>query len=58
MQTKRPRGLGIINTRIINDCLLVTWERGFFDSRTKGVSQFWQGLHKVKHLFKGGLRSK
>jgi hypothetical protein len=24
----------------------------FFDSKTKGSSQFWRGLHKVKHLFK------
>jgi hypothetical protein len=26
----------------------------FFSSKTKGSSQFWQGLHKVKHLFKWG----
>jgi hypothetical protein len=25
-----------------------------FSSKTKGSSQFWQGLHKVKHLFKRG----
>lgn len=29
-------------------------EGGFFESKSKGVSQFWQGLHKVKHLFKWG----
>jgi hypothetical protein len=29
-------------------------EDGFFGSKTKGVSQFWQGLHKVKHMFKWG----
>ena len=74
--TKRPRGLGIINTRIMNDCLLVKWiwkmfqepdelwfklvkakymsEGSFFDSNIKGSSQFWQGLHKIKHLFKWG----
>jgi hypothetical protein len=75
----RPKdqgGLGIINTRIMNDCLLVKWiwkifqepdelwfkiikakylgDGGFFDSKTKGVSQFWQGLHRVKHLFNWG----
>lgn len=27
-------------------------EGSFFDSNVKGSSQFWQGLHKVKHLFK------
>lgn len=27
----------------------------FFSSKTKGASQFWQGLHKVKHLFKWGV---
>ena len=26
----------------------------FFNSKCKGTSQFWQGLHKVKHLFKWG----
>lgn len=26
----------------------------FFDSKVVGSSQFWQGLHKVKHLFKWG----
>jgi hypothetical protein len=26
----------------------------FLSSRSKGTSQFWQGLHKVKHLFKWG----
>ncbi|CAN6285209.1 unnamed protein product [Urochloa humidicola] len=26
----------------------------FFTSKVKGTSQFWQGLHKVKHLFKWG----
>lgn len=76
----RPKdqgGLGIINTRLMNDYLLVKWilkiflepdslwfhllkakymEGGnFFNSKTKGVSQFWKGLHKVKHLFKWGV---
>ena len=75
----RPKdqgGVGIINTRIMNDCLLVKWiwkifsepddlwfkiikakylgDGSFFDSKTKGSSQFWKGLHKVKHLFKWG----
>lgn len=27
----------------------------FFSSKTKGSSQFWQRLHKVKHLSNGGL---
>jgi hypothetical protein len=26
----------------------------FFNSKCRGASQFWQGLHKVKHLFKWG----
>ena len=26
----------------------------FFASKAKGSSQFWQGLHRVKHLFKWG----
>jgi len=75
----RPKdkgGLGIINTKLMNECLLVKWiwkitkgssdvwfklldakyvqEGNFFTSRTLGSSQFWQGLHKVKHLFKWG----
>jgi hypothetical protein len=29
-------------------------EGNFFTSETRGVTQFWQGLHKVKHLFKWG----
>jgi hypothetical protein len=27
----------------------------FFNSKSRETSQFWQGLHKVKHLFKWGL---
>lgn len=75
----RPKdqgGLGIINTKLMNECLIVKWiwkimqepddlwfrilkakymdDRGFFYSDSKGSSQFWQGLHKVKHLFKWG----
>lgn len=75
----RPKdqgGLGIINTQIMNDCLLVKWiwkihqepeelwfkilkakymkTGNFFNSKVTGSSQFWQGLHKVKHLFKWG----
>lgn len=30
----------------------------FFTSRSIGTSQFWQGLHKVKHLFKWGANYK
>ena len=30
----------------------------FFNSKSKGTSQFWQGLHKVKHLFKWGALHK
>jgi hypothetical protein len=26
----------------------------FFKSKSRGTSQFGQGLHKVKHLFKWG----
>jgi len=75
----RPKdqgGLGIINTKIMNESLLVKWiwkihlqpddlwykilkakylgDNGFFDSTGAGGSQFWKGLHKVKHLFKWG----
>lgn len=72
--------LGVINTRIMNDCLLVKWiwkimlgsdemwlkllkakympDGNFFNSRCYGASQFWQGLHKVKHLFKWGAQHK
>jgi len=68
--------LGIINSQIMNECLLVKWiwkiakgsnntwyklleakympDGNFFNSKCKGTSQFWQGLHKVKHLFKWG----
>jgi hypothetical protein len=79
----RPKdlgGLGIINTRMMNECLLVKWiwkilqhpdtlwfaiikakylnGCNFFTSKSKGSSQFWQGLHKVKHLFKWGAMFK
>jgi hypothetical protein len=30
----------------------------FFLSKNKGVSQFWQGLHQVKHLFQWGATNK
>jgi len=75
----RPKdqgGLGIINTKIMNECLLTKWiwkifkqpdevwykllkakymrHKSFFNSKSRGASQFWQGLHKVKHLFKWG----
>jgi hypothetical protein len=30
----------------------------FFLSKNKGVSQFWQGLHQVKHLFQWGAMNK
>ena len=30
------------------------FDGNLFNSRCKGTSQFWQGLHKVKHLFKWG----
>ena len=79
----RPKdqgGLGILNTQIMNECLLVKWiwkiskgsndtwyklleakymsDGNFFSSKCKGTSQFWQGLHKVKHLFKWGAMHK
>jgi hypothetical protein len=67
--------LGIINTRRMNDCLLVKWiwrivnkksmgcdllyakymrKKDFFSTNGRGGSQFWRGLHRVKHLFKWG----
>jgi hypothetical protein len=30
----------------------------FFLSTARGTSQFWKGLHKVKHLFKWGAVNK
>lgn len=74
----RPKdygGLGILNTKLMNECLLVKWiwkicsgseeiwcrllrakymKEGSF-SKTRGSSQFWKGLHKVKHLFQWGV---
>ncbi|KAG2590684.1 hypothetical protein PVAP13_5NG446240, partial [Panicum virgatum] len=75
----RPKdqgGVGIINTTIMNECLLTKWiwkiqkrpnevwfklldakylkGKSFFTSKVQDSSQFWQGLHKVKHLFKWG----
>jgi len=29
-------------------------KKGFFNSKSYGSSQFWKGLHKVKHLFQWG----
>lgn len=70
--TKIHGGLGIINTDIMNQCLLTKWiwkieelwckllkakymrAGNFFCSDQRGSSQFWKGLHKVKHLFKWG----
>lgn len=79
----RPKdqgGLGVINTMIMNECLLVKWiwkiskgsnelwfrllkakymnDGDFFRSRHNRTSQFWKGLHKVKHLFKWGAQYK
>ena len=76
----RPKdqgGVGIINTTIMNECLLTKWiwkilkrpnevwfklldakylkGKSFFTSKVQDSSQFWQGLHKVKHLFKWGV---
>jgi hypothetical protein len=66
-------GLGIINTYLMNQCLIAKWiwkidkgskelwyrllknkymkRNGFFGSAYQGTSQFWRGLHKVKHLY-------
>lgn len=38
---KDQGGLGINSTKVMNNCLLVKW----IWEITKGVSQFWQGLH-------------
>ena len=73
---KNQGGLGMINTKHMNDSLLVKWiwkilkapnttwykllkakympSGNFFCSKVRGSSQFWQGIHKVKHLFKWG----
>lgn len=75
----RPKdfgGLGVLNTQIMNECLLVKWiwriihnrdaeccqllynkymrQGNFYTSSAVGSSQFWKGLHNVKHLFKWG----
>jgi hypothetical protein len=75
----RPKdqgGLGILDSRLMNECLLVKWiwkiaqgsndtwfklikgkymtKGNFFLSSDRDASQFWKGLHKVKHLFKWG----
>lgn len=76
----RHMGIAIINTHIMNDCLLVKWIRKitqgsdetwfqisqgkihvrgiFFQSKDSDGSQFWRGLHKVKHMFKCGAQHK
>ena len=73
---KNQGSVGMLNTKIMNDCLLTNWiwkiMKGseetwckllqakymlggdFFKSKSMGTSQFWQGLHKIKHLFKWG----
>lgn len=78
VSTERPRGLGITNTCIMNECLLVKWiwkimqapdelwfkllkakymtRGGFFRSNNMGGSQFWKGLHNVKHVFRWGAQ--
>lgn len=75
----RPKdqgGLGIIDTKKMNECLMVKWIRkifqkpdelwfrivkakylgknGFFQSSGARGSQFWKGIHSVKHLFDWG----
>jgi hypothetical protein len=37
----------LIKAKYLNGC-------NFFSAPSKGSSQFWKGLHKVKHLFKWG----
>jgi hypothetical protein len=79
----RPKdqgGLGILDSRLMNECLLVKWiwkiaqgsndtwfklikgkymtKGNFFLSSDRDASQFWKGLHKVKHLFKWGAINK
>jgi len=73
---KAQGGLGIINTYLMNECLITKWiwkidkrpdelcykpldakymkGKGFMGSSYQGTSQFWKGLHKVKHLYKWG----
>lgn len=41
-------GFTIIKDKYVNGC-------GFLSSKSKGGSQFWQGVHKVKHLFRWGV---
>lgn len=72
-------GLGIINTRYMNEALLTKWiwriqkndpddlciqvlrkkymsNNIFYRTKGDGGSQFWVGLHKVKHHMKKGLK--
>lgn len=78
LATPKPiGGLGFIDTRVMNQCLLAKWiyklergdnspmcqllrakylgEGGFYSSSSRGVSQFWAGLHEVKHCCARGL---
>lgn len=72
-------GLGVINTRMMNEALLVKWiwrihqnsgddmccqllrakylkNKPFMLSRGGWGSQFWKGLHKIKHSFNWGAQ--
>lgn len=76
----RPKdfgGLGVINSRLFNDCLLSKWlwkidqardelwfrilkakyfpDRNSWGSKVIKGSQFWNNLHRVKHLFLCGV---
>ena len=77
---KAQGGLGIINTLLMNECLITKWiwkidkrlnelwykildakymkGKGFLGSSCQGASQFWKGLHKVKHLYNWGAEYK
>lgn len=46
-------GLGIINTRIMFDCLLVKW----IWKISQGLDEVWYKLLKAKYMTKGGVSS-
>ena len=52
MDLEDPKGSDAMWFKIIQDKYLCSGS--FFSSPCAGTSQFWQSLHKVKHLFKWG----
>lgn len=49
--SKRPRGLGVINTKIMNECMVVKW----IWKITQGSDELWYILLKAKHIPEGSF---